>query len=142
MTILPQLPIPAIPTLGATTLLTDPGQIIAYVIRQFCTTPRSISTIYQDSVISLGDILSRASNDSTAATQQAQIALTKVFGSIFGNGSINVSVTSEQVTSATYSLLIVVQVNYNNTIYGISNTVQVNNGVLVLENDTVVMPTV
>lgn len=127
----------AVPTLGATTLLTDPGQIIAYQLRQFATTPRSLSAIYENQVISLGDIISKSGQDQQAIITPTTNALTTVFNNIFGQGAALVSVGTTQYSEAQYSLIISVQVTLNGQTYGISSTVQVNNGVLVLENDNV-----
>ena len=133
--------ITAVPTLGATTLLKDPSEIIAYQIRQFATTPRSLSAVYEDQVISLGDIISRSAQDSQAIVGPTTTALTTVFNRIFGSGATLVSVTTNQYSAALYSLVISVQVTINGKSYGISSTVQVSNGVLVLENDEVPAPT-
>jgi hypothetical protein len=92
-------------------------------------------------VISLGDIISRSANDSNAVVNPVISALTTVFNRIFGAGTANVSVTATQLSDASYSLTISVAITYNNEVYGIASTVQVNNGVLVLVNDTVPPPT-
>jgi hypothetical protein len=127
----------AVPTLGATTLLTEPGDIIAYQLRQFATTPQSISTLYYDQVISLIEIISRAGNDSQRVLGPAQEALTSVLNRIFGDNAAQVEVSAEQINDALYTLVLSVQVAVNNQVYGISSTVQINNGVLVLPNDMV-----
>lgn len=127
---------PCVPTLGATTLLTDPSQILAYVIRQFCTTPQHISTLYYQNVISLGDLISRSGNDANAVAGPAQTALMQVLNAIFGSGAASVSTEINQLTDASYSLVLVVQVVYQGQVYGVTPTVQVTNGVLVLQNDT------
>ena len=127
-----------VPTLGAKTLLVEVSEILAYQIRQFATTPRTLSVIYHDQVVSLGDILSRNPTDSTAVISATTDALNQLFSRIFGSTGVVVNVTEQARNDASYSLVIFVQVTVAGKPYGVSSSIQVKNGLLILDNDSVV----
>lgn len=126
-----------VPTLGAKTLIVNPSEILAYGIRQFATTPRSISAVYYDQVISLGDIISRSPSDSQQVIAATSAALTQMFNRIFGPDVVFVNVSEQPRNDASYSLVIAVQAVIANRTYGITSSIQVKNGLLILENDAV-----
>ncbi len=127
----------AVPTLGAQTLLTNPSDIIAYQIRQFVTTPRSVSNLYYDEVISLNDIISRSAGDPQSVVGPTTTSLQKVFDTIFGSNSSIITVTINQIDAATYALVLSIQIMLNGQAYGFASTVNIVNGSIVMPNDLV-----
>lgn len=129
----PEPATPVVPTLSKTTFLTDPSDSIAYIIRHFCSAPKSVTETTWSSNISIEDIISRYSGSIDTICSQAQQALATVFNRIYGNGSTTVTVTYQTTNQIDYAIVISVLVGYNNNIYSISSNITVNsNGQLIL----------
>ncbi len=132
------MPIPCVPTLGATTFLTDPSEIIAYVVRHFCAAPQSASNTYFDITYSLGDILSRYSYAANAVITPITTALMQILTNIFGTtGFPTVTVTTSFDTDTTYTITIFVQVLISGVFHTIDPTISVSNGTIRMTNDIV-----
>lgn len=134
---------PMVPTLGASFLLTDPEEIIAYQIRQFATTSKSASNTFSSMTESLADLISRYGSDVNSIISPVEKALSNVLTRVFSpaaSSSVSVVANTSFVEYPNYTLTITVQVVVNGTPYTVSRNLQSTNGAIVILNDSVATP--
>ena len=125
--------IPCVPTLSSVTFLTNPPDVIAYVLRHFCSSPKSVNETLIEYTISMMDIISRYGDDVDAVCVQTIQSLTQAFTNIYGVGSTTVEATPQTSDNVNYSIEINVSITYNGQTYSIANTVTTDsNGRLIL----------
>lgn len=131
--------VPMVPTLGATLMLTNPAEILAYTVRHFACAPKSISAMFYNQSYSLLDLISRYGQSQEAIVIPVQSALEKMCSAIFGNqGSSLVQVSTINLGNDMYTLVINVQVVIGQLIYSVSPKISISkDGVIQMANDVV-----
>lgn len=130
---------PCVPTLGATTFVTDPGQILAIVLRSYITLPKSRSDIYTDEIISYMDDVSRISYDMTVFSETVEASLSSAYDRIFKGSGVSVSVTCTPVvtTGTNYDVELTIVAQDSNYTYTMLPLIANSNGSFNISNDTV-----
>lgn len=125
----------AVPTLGTTTYLTDPTDIVPYIIRHYASVPKSTTHMWTNEVVSLRDTITQFQNTPDSLRRQIVNDLTEVFNRIFQNSGTNVSVDIEDIENNTaYNIIIEVTVFQNNFPFTLSNIILIEDGVPVVNN--------
>lgn len=112
-------PIAIIPTLDSQSILTDPRDIMGYVLRWYVTAPKSISDSTPRQMISIIDTISRYENDKSTLIAKVTEELQGVFNNYFANGTASVDTTANDNGDGSYNLTItlaVVQANSTTTL--------------------------
>lgn len=129
-----------IPTMGNQLILKSPVDKIAYTLRSYATTPKSISSTYRDMIISLEDVISRYADNKEDMVQPIIDDLSPVFKRLFPDAAaINVSVSTPDSTEqvGAYDVKITVSVVVGGIAYAMDSTTPIVDGQIVLANDTV-----
>lgn len=127
-------PINAIFTLDSQSILTNPIDILSYVLRYYCTAAKSVSNTTFNQMISIMNTISKYQNNSNTLVQQVTNDLMSVFSRFFPSNSTIVNVTSSDNGDGSYNITIKLAVILNNTSYTLGSDVTVNsNGVLQLK---------
>ena len=124
-------------TLGASLTVTKPKEILKYVLRYYATSLKSVANVGIRQSISLLDTVSRYGARKEAITGPIQNELTEELLRYFPQDLIEVDVTTAAVDSVRYTVVIGIVVTIQGIPYSIDRTVTINNGILVLDNDTV-----
>lgn len=131
-----------VPTLGATTFITDPGRIIEYQLRFYLATVRSASSAFYTNIRSYIDTVSTLGHDRAAIAAAVSSDLLYVLKRVFYNDTqnINVDVTTRDDANWAngYQIVIKITVTIGGVIYYYSPDVTMVNGIPRLSNDTVV----
>jgi hypothetical protein len=125
-----------LPTLDSQSILTNPVDILSYIIRYYCTAPKSISDTTPTLMISLADDVSRYQNDSGMLINIVTTALQSVLNQYFPspNASSTVDVSTSDNGDNTYNLTIQLVATVNGAVYTIGADVSVNSaGILLLK---------
>jgi hypothetical protein len=122
-------PISIIPTLDSQSLLVDPRDKLAYVVRWYATAPKSVSNSTPNAMISLADTTSRYQSDSSqmikAVTDDLQGVFSRIFPSRVANVSVDVSASDNG--DGSYNITLQLAVSQNGTNYTIGADVTVDN---------------
>jgi hypothetical protein len=98
-----------VPTLSASTLLSDPRAIIAYVLRQYASAPKNATSTWVEETISLRYTLAKyASAEPETVSASIQHDLSRVFNTLFPEGATVTVTRTDEATG--YSLQIAVSV--------------------------------
>ena len=126
-------PMVAYPTLDVITYLTNPQDIIAAVLRQYVSVPKSASETFYKQTISLQDTLSRYSYNKQNITTPVMNDLNSVFNNYFSPGTFNVDVTYNNVDTVTYNLIITVNAYISGQSYTAGNSISIdsNNNIII-----------
>lgn len=115
---------PFVPTLGTKTHITDPSQILSYIMRQYASVPKNATKTWVAETISLAHDLSTYGQDTQDNLESAiKKSLTSVLDRIFGGGT-SVVVTRTKKDSY-YNLLISVSVRYKGSGYTFDKSISV-----------------
>lgn len=129
-----------IPTMGNQVALKLPKDKIAYILRSYATTPKSISTTYYDMIISLEDVISRYANDKENMVQPIIDDLAPVLRRVFPDAAaINIGVSTPDSADqvGAYDVKISVSVVVGGVAYAMDSTTPVVDGRIKIPNDTV-----
>lgn len=130
-----------VPTMGATTFLTDPGEIIKYQLRNYLAMPRSSSDVYYDSIRSYMDTVSRHQHNRDVFRAQVESDIEYVLKRVFYNDTagVSVSVTTKDGPSGTmgYYVVILATVTIDGYLHSVSPDFVIVNGIPMMRNDQV-----
>lgn len=99
-------PTPIVPTLEGLGILSDPQDILAYVLRWYVTVPKSISDSTPDHIISIADSTSRYQNNPTRLVEAVRNDLMGVYTRYFGPGSSTIDISVNDHGNGTYDIII------------------------------------
>ena len=101
-------PIPILPCLDTQSILNDPRDILAYIIRYYVTAPKSVSDTTPFSMISLADDISRYQNSPSTIVSKVTEALQQTLANYFPkpDASASVDVTTSDNGDGSYNLTI------------------------------------
>jgi hypothetical protein len=120
--------IPIIPTLDTQGILSDPRDIMAYILHYYTTAPKSVSDSTPASMISLLDDISTYQSNANAlanaATRSLQAAFANFYPASSGN-SASVTVETSDNGDDTYNLIIQVSVRVNTVPYTLGADVSI-----------------
>jgi hypothetical protein len=123
-----------IPTLDSQSILTSPIDQIGYIIRYYCTAPKSISNTTFAQMISIADTISRYQGNKSTLTQQITNDLNSVFNRFFPLGSTIINVTTTDNDDGSYNVTIGVSAVINGVNYSLGANVGVTTtGILTLK---------
>ena len=98
---------PCILTLDpAAGIITNPQDIVAYIVRQFFGTPGRFSDIWKYELISFREIKSKFNGDINVICKQSEIALQKVLTTLLPTDNIEVECTLSHYEDIRYTLVI------------------------------------
>jgi hypothetical protein len=120
-------PINIIPTLDLQSILSNPTDILGYVIRYYTTAPQSISDTTPHAMISLANDVSRYQNSPDtlvgAVTRSLQSVLQRYFPA---PSQVTVDVSTSDNGDGSYDLTILLAVTTNGNNYSLGANVSVN----------------
>lgn len=118
-------PVVAFPTLGQTTYLTTPQDIIASIIQYYAYAPKSASDVYFAEAISLADTLSKYGYTRDVISGPVIHDLVPVLNRYFPGHPVNVDVSYEDIDTVRYNLVITVTVSVDGSSYTASTSLVV-----------------
>ena len=128
------VPIPIIPTLDSQSILKDPRDILAYVLRYYTTAPKSISDTTPNAMISIMDDISKYQGNQSTLISAVTTSLQSVYTRFFPMGSLSVDVSTSDNGDGSYNVTILLSVILNGVNYTIGGDVSVSNtGILQLK---------
>ena len=126
--------IPIIPTLDTAPILTDPRDILGYVLRYYTTSAKSVSDSTAPGMISFMDDISRYQNDPSLLCNEVTKSLQSVYGRFFDPRTTTILVTSGDNGDGTYNITIQLSVIQNGSSYTLGADVTVSKtGILQLK---------
>ncbi len=130
-------PTPIILTLDSQSVLSNPIDIIAYVLRYYLTAPKSVSDTTYAAMISFADTASRYQDNLNVTAQSVITDLSAVFNRFFNatnNGGSSIDVTPTDNGDGTYNLTIAITVSVQGRSYALGADVSIDNtGVLAIK---------
>ena len=128
---------PVVPTLGVTTFLTDPTKIMAYVLRQYVTAPKTATYVWTDEIISLTETLSRFEDIQENVREPISRDLTSALNRIFDNDQTQVQVETERrEDNISYNVVINMTVFKNGQPFTLSDNVIIRDGLPVVNDQS------
>ena len=125
---------PIIPCLDTQSILSEPRDILAYVLRYYTTAPKSVSDTTPYAMISLADDVSRYQGNPSHLANAVNKALLTTYSRFFDPGAVSVDVSTEDNGDGSYNVTILLSVIRNGTTYTLGADVAVgNNGILQLK---------
>lgn len=118
-------PISIVPTLDVISVLTDPRDILAYVLRWYTTVPKSISDSTPAQIISMTDAISRYQDNPRRLTDAIMSDLRNVYSNYFGPNSTTVDVSTSDNGNGTYNVTIQLATTSNGSTYALGSSVTV-----------------
>lgn len=123
----------AVPTLGTTTLLTNPSDQILYTIRHYVAAPKNATVTFVEETVSLSRVLAEVGHRKDRIREPVMRDLQVVLGRIFPEG-VTVEVNTQDVSEVRYRLSISVQAIRGGQPYQVTNTsVFIDNGEILLD---------
>ena len=120
-----------IPTLDTQSILKNPSDILAYVIRYYFTAPKSVSNSTFDFMVSFADSASKYQNVIANLVSQVQKDLMGVFNRFFSAQATTVNVTPQDNGDGSYNITVECSTVVNGKNYALGGDITVNNtGVL------------
>lgn len=127
-------PISIIPTLDTQSILTDPRDILAYILRYYAMAPKSVSNSTPALMISLADTVSRYQANADYLAEMVAQDLNGVYNRFFAPGTTTVDVSSTDNGDGSYNLTISLAVLQNTQTFMLGASVTVNqSGILNLK---------
>ena len=120
-------PIPIIPTLDVQSILDDPRDILAYILRYYVTAPKSVSNSTPAAMISFADTASRYQSDSNVLSSAIIKDLSSVYGRFFDLNATTIDVSTQDNGNGTYNVTILLATIKNNTSYTLGASISVDN---------------
>lgn len=123
-----------IPTLDSQSILTDPRDILGYIVRYYCTAPKTVSDTTSSYMISIADTISRYQAAPSNMIKQVTNDLQGILNRFFPVNASSVDVTSSTNPDGSYNLTIRLTAVSNGTSYSLGSDVTVNSaGILNLK---------
>jgi hypothetical protein len=118
-------PINIIPTLDTQSILTDPRDILAYVLRYYCTAPKSVSNSTYGQMISFADTASKYQSNVSNMVSHVTSDLKSVLQRFFKGNVLTVDIGADDNGNNTYDIVIQLAVTVNNVNYSLGANVSV-----------------
>lgn len=115
-----------IPTLDSQSVLVNPSDQLAYILRYYFTAPKSVSNTSLNYMISFADTASRYQNVATDLITQVTQDLMGVYNRFFPPQATTVNVSAENNGNGTYNITVQVSTVVNGTSYALGSDVTVN----------------
>lgn len=124
-------PTAIIPTLDTQSILANPKDIMAYVLRYYFTAPKSVSNTTYAMMASFAETASRYQSVPSNLVAQVEADLQNVYNRFFPIESTTVNISSSDNGDGSYNIIVQVSTIQNGTSYALGSDVSVNaNGVL------------
>ena len=114
-----------IPTLDTQSILTNPKDIIGYILRYYFTAPKSVSNSTYNYMISFADTSSQYQGVATNLVTQVTRDLNTVLNRFFPAGATSVNVSSSDNGDGSYNLTVQVSTVVNGKSYALGSDVSV-----------------
>ena len=132
-----------IPTLTATSYLTNPPDQIAYVLRHYAAGPKSNTDTYYDMTASLANTMSKYGQDRARMAKLVEMDLQPIFNRLYPPpAEVAISITTADVPTndpsilpTRYSIVVAVRVIIGSLVYSTTSRIAVNEGAITLPTD-------
>lgn len=120
-----------IPTLDSQSILMDPRDILSYIIRYYCTAPKSVSNTAYNYTISLTDTISKYQGNRSQLKQYVTNDLQEVLNRFYPVNTSSIDISTEENDNNSYNVVIKISVIKDGRSYSIGADVSVSaNGIL------------
>lgn len=116
-----------VPSLGESTVLSDPNDMITETLRNWCYFPSNQTEIYRSYAISLSDALSTLAPSPTKLVERVKSDLANCFIRMFSDvgGDVDIDASTTEVSATSYTLSITVSVRIGGQAYMVSPQIEI-----------------